>query len=284
MYKCKCCGSQFLGGKRIDEEELWREYTEGKQTLSALAHKYRCSSKTIQRRIHSYKLVKTSPTASDVTIIIDTTYFGRGNGLMVFMDALSGKILLRFRVKSETADQYKNGISILKGRGFSINGIVCDGKLGLLGLFDGIPTQLCQFHQIQIVRRYLTQKPKLAASIELLTLAKSLTTLSKPSFTKRLTDWHSKWKDFINERTIPQAGKSFYTHKRLRSAYFSLKRNLPWLFTYQDPKNSGMPNTSNKLEGLFSHLKSYLRIHNGLSDETKNKLIDGFLEASGVKK
>lgn len=44
-----------------------------------------------------------------------------------------------------------------------------------------------------------------------------------------------------------------------------------------------MPNTSNKLEGLFSHLKSYLRNHNGLSDETKDKLIDGFFEASGEK-
>ena len=87
-------------------------------------------------------------------IVMDTTYFGRGNGLMVFMDALSGRVLLRFRVKSETAAQYKNGISILKGRGFGIKGIVCDGKLGLLGLFEEIPTQLCQFHQIQMQIEY----------------------------------------------------------------------------------------------------------------------------------
>lgn len=240
----------------------------------------KCGSKEIVKNGHNgekqlYKCV---------TIIMNTTYFGRGNGLMVFMDALSGRILLRFRIKSETAAQYKNVISILKGRGFSIKGIVCDGKLGLLGLFEGIPTQLCQFHQIQIVRRYLTQKPKMTASIELLSLAKSITTLCKPSFAKLLADWHCKWKDFINERTTPQTDKSFYTHRRLRSAYFSLKRNLPWLFTYQDPKYFGMPNTSNKLEVLFSHLKSYLRNHNWLNDETKNKLIDGFFEASCDKK
>ena len=90
--------------------------------------------------------------------------------------------------------------------------------------------------------------------------------------------------DIINERTTPQTGKSFYTHKRLRSAYFSLKSNTPWLFTYQEPENKGMPNSSNKLEGLFSHLKSCLRNHNGINEDSKTKLIDGFFEAFCAKK
>ena len=153
----------------------------------------KCGSKEIVKNGHNGE----KQLYTCVTIIMNTTYFGRGNGLMVFMDALSGRILLRFRIKSETAAQYKNVISILKGREFSIKGIACDGKLGLLGLFEGIPTQLCQFHQIQIVRRYLTQKPKMTASIELLSLAKSITTLCKPSFAKLLSDWHCKWKNFI---------------------------------------------------------------------------------------
>lgn len=283
MYRCKCCGAQFLGGLRIDKEKLWHEYVVGRQTLSALALKYKCSSKTIQRKLHSYKVERNVSTPSPVIVIMDTTYFGRGNGLMVFMDALTGEVLLRFRLKNETAEQYKTGISILIGRGFQIKGLVCDGKVGLLGLFGNIPTQLCQFHQIQIVRRYLTQKPKMPASVELLCLAKSLTNLSKQAFIKKLGDWHAKWKDFINEKTTPQTGKSFYTHKRLRSAYFSLKRNTPWLFTYQEPENKGMPNSSNKLEGLFSHLKSCLRNHNGINEDSKTKLIDGLFEAFCAK-
>ena len=64
----------------------------------------------------------------------------------------------------------------------------------------------------------------------------------KESFIGTLDLWYEKWKDFLNERTInPQTNKSFYTHKRLRSAYRSLKTNLPWLFTWYDYIELGIP-------------------------------------------
>ena len=52
-------------------------------------------------------------------------------------------------------------------RGISIQAIIGDGRKGLLQLFDGIPIQMCQFHQQQILTRYLTRKPKVPAVIEL---------------------------------------------------------------------------------------------------------------------
>lgn len=89
---------------------------------------------------------------------------------------------------------------------------------------------MCQFHQIAIIRRYLTTKPKHLASQELLALTKTLTTTNQEVFANNLATWHDKHKDYLNERTVNDDGKSWYTHKRLRSAYHSLQRNLPYLF------------------------------------------------------
>ena len=56
LYKCVHCGKQFLGGNRLDNNVLWEEYTLGKQTYAQLADKYRCSIKTIQRRIDAVQV------------------------------------------------------------------------------------------------------------------------------------------------------------------------------------------------------------------------------------
>jgi hypothetical protein len=139
---------------------------------------------------------------------------------------------------------------------------------------------MCQFHQVAIIRRYITKNPKLAASIELKELVLLLKQTDKESFQSGLNDWYTKWESFINERTInPESGKSHYTHKRLRSVYRRLMTNLPWLFTWYDYIGLNIPNTTNAIDGHFSDLKNKLRKHNGLSITRKKKFIDGFLKA-----
>jgi hypothetical protein len=32
LYKCFACGKQFVGGNRLNFEQIWKEYLEGKQT------------------------------------------------------------------------------------------------------------------------------------------------------------------------------------------------------------------------------------------------------------
>jgi hypothetical protein len=92
-------------------------------------------------------------------------------------------------------------------------------------------------------------------------------------------DWFIKWEDFLNERTISfETGRSYYTHKRLRSAYRSLKSNMPWLFTWYDYIELNSPNTTNAIDGHFADLKNKLRNHNGLSMDRKMKFIDAFLK------
>jgi len=213
-----------------------------------------------------------------VIILMDTTYFGRGSGLMLWRDARRQKNLYRTYVKYETVAAYKAGIEHLKERGCEILAIVCDGRRGLLGGFPGIPTQMCQFHQVQIVTRYITSRPKLEAGKDLKQVVSNLVKTDRASFTGWLEQWHKTWCDFLKERSInPVTGKSGFTHRRLRSAYLSLKRNLPYLFTFEDHIDLEIPNTTNGLEGTFSGLKKKLGAHNGLKQHRKQKMIDTLL-------
>jgi len=212
---------------------------------------------------------------------MDTTYFGRGWGVMVFKNNIDGVILYKQYVRYETNALYLAGIAEISRRGIAIEGIVCDGRQGLFGLFGDIPMQMCQFHQIQIVQRYLTRKPKTPAAIALKKLTLKLTKQPKEEFINNLNDWYLQWHDYLNERSkSPTTGrKTYYTHKRLRSAYLSLKRHLPNLFVFEDHKELIIPNTTNALDGQFADLKNKLRNHNGLSKARKMKFIDGFFKA-----
>ena len=117
------------------------------------------------------------------------------------------------------------------------------------------------------------------ASKELWILTLMLAHTDKESFEGALADWYTKWMDFLNERKVDEKGKKRYIHKRLRSAYRSLKTNLQWLFTWYDHIEMGIPNTTNAIDGHFADLKNKLRNHNGLSIQRKMKFIDEFLKA-----
>ena len=280
MYKCHVCNKQFLGGKRINVRELWEEYSKGKQTYEQLAIKYNCSKRTIQRKLDLYSVSIPQKTPRKVVVLMDTTYWGRDFGVMLFKDAYTKENLLKYYVKMETNKLYIRGIQELKDKGFVVLGIVCDGRKGLLQSFPDIPVQMCQFHQVSIIRRYITKNPKLPAAIELKELVEMLTKTDKESFEGGLDIWYNKWESFLKERTInPETGKSHYTHKRLRSAYRSLKTNLKWLFTWYDYMELNIPNTTNAIDGHFSDLKNKLRNHNGLSKQRKRKFIDEFFKA-----
>ena len=259
---------------------MWLEYTQGKQTYNQLAKKYNCSKRTIQRKIDLYKVNIPKKAARKVVVLMDTTYWGMNFGVMLFKDAYTKENLLKYYVKYETNALYIQGVNELNKQGFEVLSIVCDGRKGLLQSFGKTPVQMCQFHQVAIIRRYITKNPKLPASIELKELVAMMKLTDKESFEGGLEIWYSKWESFLNERTInPETGKSHYTHKRLRSAYRSLKTNLKWLFTWYDYYELNIPNTTNAIDGHFSDLKNKLRNHNGLSRERKIKFIDEFFKA-----
>jgi hypothetical protein len=58
----------------------------------------------------------------------------------------------------------------------------------------------------------------------------------------------------------------------------SLRNNLPYLFTYKKHKHTKLPNTTNHLDGgVFSQLKKFIKLHQGLAKRNKVKFIDEFL-------
>jgi hypothetical protein len=179
---------------------------------------------------------------------------------------------------SETIDIYRVARRRLEESGFKINAIVLDGRPGVRDIFIDVPVQMCHFHQMMIITRYLTTKPKLEAGIELRHIASTLGASNEIAFGEKLETWHRRWFEFLKEKTIDSiTGKWHYTHKRLRSAYRSLKINLPYLFTYQKYPELDIPNTTNSLDGSFSHLKDLVIIHRGLSPEIKRKAINEVL-------
>jgi hypothetical protein len=212
---------------------------------------------------------------------MDTTYWGRNFGVVVLKDWYTKRILWRKFVRYETLADYKEGIDWLLSHDFKIEGIVCDGLRGMFQMLSKYKVQMCQYHQLQIVKRYLTIHPELAASIELQSVANRLTSTDKESFIISFESWCVRWDTFLKERTCDKrTGKSHYVHKSLRSAYLSLKRNMPYLWTWYDYVEVGIPNTNNALEGVFADLKTKLRNHGGLSKEHRKKFIDEYFKAS----
>jgi len=126
---------------------------------------------------------------------------------------------------------------------------VCDGMRGMFNLFSKYNVQMCQFHQKKIVLKYITNKPKLEASKELKSLMDVMFVTDKESFIGLFEEWYNKWKYFIKERKVNKnTHKSRYVHKRLRSAYMSVNRNMDYLWTWYDYIELNIPNTNNKLE------------------------------------
>ena len=108
---------------------------------------------------------------------------------------------------------YLSGVEEIAKRGVKIQAIICDGRKGLLQLFEAIAIQMCNFHQVAIIRRYLTKKPKMQAGKELWAHVQLLTRTDKESFEGGLPAWYSKWEAFLKERKTDTNGKTSYVHR-----------------------------------------------------------------------
>lgn len=199
---------------------------------------------------------------------------------MLFRSANLNKNIHWFSVPYETIADYVKGVVYLEQQGWTIQAIVCDGRKGVKhALSPHYPIQMCQFHQLAIVTRYLSKNPILEAAQELRAFALTLAATNEETFTKRLEAWHEKWQGFLKERTInPETKRWRYTHRRVRAAYRSLKENLPYLFTCQRYPKRNIPNTTNSLDGCIAHLRDKLRAHRGLKLTQRLKITGALLK------
>lgn len=279
-YICKDCGYQFRNSKRPSDLDLWKLYQENKQTVVELAASLGTSPSTIKRRLRNVVIKWSQPSLSGSGFVhIDATYWGRNSGVIVAQDSKTKQILHLSFIKHERLSDYQDAVTSIEERGYKINGIIIDGLQHLFSLFSAYKVQMCQFHMKQIVRRYITQNPRLLSARALNVIINNLTTKSKDDFVREYKSWKEEWKDTLNKRSQLKNGKTRYRHRRLRAAMHSLDFYLPYLFTYQEDGCEGMPNTNNQLEGTFTDLKKNLNNHSGMSEENRKRFICGFFLA-----
>jgi hypothetical protein len=209
---------------------------------------------------------------------MDCTFFGRGYGIIVARSPGLRKNLYWKEITTENKAVYQAARQYLEEAGFNIQAVVLDIKPGIKQVFSDMVIQASQFHEQQIITRYLTTRPKTEAGQELKRISDSLTTLDEESFRECLEEWHERWEGFLKERTYaPDRKHWWYTHRRIRSAYRSLKTNLPDLFSYLRYPDLHISNTNNSLEGYFSRIKQLLNNHHGLKRQRRYKLIEAIL-------
>lgn len=281
-YKCKKCSHIWISKSRcitkVNTTKIYKEFSFHKQTYKELSNSFNISVKTVQKYLDMEIILKKKVNPRNVILLIDTTYFWTF-WLMLFKDSQSKDILNYKIVDYETNSGYENGIRELMIDWRKIDAIICDWRRGLLSMFPEIPTQMCQFHQWQIIRRYITKTPILKPNIELNDLMKWLTRTDKWTFKIMLENWYKNNKLWFDEKAMNSKWKYVFVHRRTRSAYFSLKRNMKYLFVYQDYIwKLDIPNTTNGIEAVFSHIKYKVNLHRWLREDRKIKLILSLLK------
>lgn len=209
------------------------------------------------------------PDHNPVNVIVDATFFGHEYGYLCFHD---GRQLIHFReIKTESLAELDAGLNTLITAGYRFKSFTLDGKRGFIKQlkyrFETTPVQMCHFHQKAIIRRYITNNPKTPCGQALKNLMTRFGKQEPQEWIDALFSLREEYKTFLIEKN--ENGE--YIHRRIRSAFRSLKTNLPYLFVYSEISDAQIPNTTNRLEGIFSHLKEKVRLHRGLSKNRKKK-------------
>lgn len=287
-YRCNRCGNRFQQSRKTGRlaTAITRQYVWNRQTAVQLAEHYNKSERWIRQQIEQTDVRTQHLEPRSVVLICDMTFWGRSYGVIVFRDPHNKKNLWWYESFQETPYIYAHGLDELDKQGWTIQGVVIDGKRGIATVFEcaGIPVQYCQFHQIKTINKYLTRKPKLDAARALRYLTLSLTHTTEDQFRADLVLWYERYESFLNEKTVsPNTKRGWqYTHRRIRSAYRSLKTNCSRLFTYQRYPKLNIPNTTNSLDGMFSQVKNRLAVHRGLKRNRRFKIISQIL-SGGIK-
>jgi transposase-like protein len=210
-----------------------------------------------------------------VALTFDGTFFGRGYGLMIYRAC--GRNIYWQEIESETLAVMEQGLRHLSAQGWRFSSVTIDGRQGTVSLikrlFPCVPIQLCIFHQKAIVRRYLTAKPKTYCGKEIRTLISFLLLIDEPLFLACLEGIKETYKDFLKERN--EQGQ--FKHRKLRSALRSLTTNAAYLYTWQRHPELKIPTTTNSCDGSFAHWKNKVKIHRGLRQHRRAKMIQNLL-------
>lgn len=295
-FKCKNCGILFTrndSAQRIENRFVWfKKWVLERQTFKTLSRDSGLSIDTLQRLFYVYleQFPKVAILKRNNTHLrIDATYFGQFC-MMCYQDHDDGYTqLIRF-TDGEHYSEIKEDLDNLIKLGVQIESITTDGHKSILKAIKvslpDVITQRCLVHIQRMCMLWLTRYPKHIAGIELrklvLLLLKIKTDNDKIFWITELDRWHKTHKDYLKEKTYNNdTGRYWYTHKKLRRSYYTIKRALPNMFHYLS--NPKIPATTNGIEGFFSHLKNHLDLHRGLTVEHRIAFIKWYVYLSNNK-
>lgn len=247
------------------------------RTIAQLATYYSRSDEWVRTKLANYRSPMPRQRPRAVSIVMDVTYFGSW-GVLVVIDPNARQdrgenlvLYYAFLEGSERTIHYEAALDTLEAMDYSVQGATIDGRRGVRELLEArnIPAQYCHFHQLQTITRCLTRRPYLLPNQELRRIALSIPTTTKTQLTVDLDAWHTAHGEWLKQREAD----GHYIHPLTRRAYFSLRRNLPYLFTYRDATNVSIPNTTNALDGRFGVWKGMLHRHRGCSKRLKIKIL-----------
>lgn len=248
------------------------------RTIAQLATIHERSDEWVRTKLAHYQPPCLVHKPRPVVIVMDVTYFGSW-GVLVVIDpnarTSEGENLVLYHCfleGSERTVHYEVALDTLEEMGYNVVGATIDGRRGVKELLDArnIPVQHCQFHQLQTVTKCLTRRPYLVENQQLRFIALDLTTSNVDDMARRLDAWHDQYGTWLKQKD-PATGR--FMHPRSRQAYFSLRRNLPYLFTHHTATPVSIPNTTNSLDGRFGVWKVMLHRHRGCSRSLKTKIL-----------
>lgn len=271
-YECLLRGWRFQNVRQLERKHstLWNQYVWGKQTLDQLSKKHGIDIKTVQKRLDATKLKREPISSQPLVLIADVSFFLRGDGALVVRSPKLKRNIFWSFVNGENPLIYRDARKTLESEGFVIFGRRLGWQKGRQG---GVFR-----HTRPDVSLPSETGPETISHLETETRSGTRTPGTRKDSSLLKRRWlHTTAREMVPsmggfpERTDVRRcwGNISITHKKIRSAYRSLKNNLPYLFTFQQYPKLHMPNTTNSLDGYFSQMKKLLRVHNGLSEERR---------------
>lgn len=295
-FKCKNCGIFFTQNRpeqKIQNRYVWfKKWVLERQTYKTLTRDSGLSRDTLQKTFYLFleqapvvKIIK----RDDVHLRIDATYF-KQFCLVCYQDDEDGYIQLFRFTDGEHYEEIKEDLDNLIRLGLRLESITTDGHKSILkAIRKSVPQviiQRCLVHIQRMCLLWLTRYPKHQAGQELRQLVLQILKIKNNNdrlfWIQEFHQWYEKHKDYINEKTYNiETGRYWYTHKLLRRSYITIKRALPNMFHYL--ANPKIPNTTNGIEGFFSHLKNHLDLHRGLTTKNRINFIKWYIYFSNEK-
>lgn len=268
-------------------EKWYYKYAVNQRTLEDLSSEIGITKRDLQKefdKINPFTGEVFPVKEKSVVIVMDATHISNV-GMLTLLRSTEKENLFWKWGKTEKNSYYESSLKALKTLGYVFSAFVIDGRRGVRKMLESqypnAPVQHCQFHQIKTIKKYLPKKVKSDAGKMLRSISMRIADSNSIQFSTGIKIWEVLYSDFLKEKTYStnpfSQRKWWYTHKSLRSAYRSIKTNLPYLYLFEKFPELKIPNTTNLCEGYFSHLKERLNRHRGLNTERKYKMTNFLL-------